>query len=113
MAEIFTAMADYLGSAAWYSNLTLTELGKDGDEIAGRIVGALAVWNTLAPYIGMMDKPLDDRIEATIEQLLTGVKTNIRGKAVLTPDSAALATVKISSNALAAELRTAAGLFRD
>jgi len=113
MAEIFTAMSDYLGSAAWYSNLTLTELGKDGDEIAGRIVGALAVWNTLAPYIGMMDKPLDDRIEATIEQLLTGVKTNIRGKAVLTADSAALATVKISSNALAAELRTAAGLFRD
>ncbi|TLP46890.1 hypothetical protein FDK21_07675 [Cohaesibacter sp. CAU 1516] len=113
MAEIFTAMADYLGSAAWHSNLTLTELGKDGDEIAGRIVGTLAVWNTLAPYIGMMDKPLDNRIEATIDQLLTGVKSHIRGKAVLTADSKDLIAVQISANRLATEFNQAAGLFKD
>ncbi len=113
LADIFTAMADYLAGPAWYSNLTLSEAGKDGDEIAGRIVGTLAVWNTLAPYIGMMDKPLDNRIEASIDQLLLDVKTHIRSKESLNADSAELAIIKISSNALAASFRQASDLFKD
>ena len=113
LANIFTAMAEYLGSSAWYSNLTLSEAGKDGDEIAGRIVGTLAVWNTLAPYIGMMDKPLDTQIEASIDQLLQDVKMHIRGKKTLSADSAALDSVKLSSNALAANFQKAANLFKN
>ena len=111
MAEILSNMSDYLAGSAWYENLTLTEVGRDGQEVSARLVGALGVWNNLAPYIGLMDKEIDTAIEAAIDHLLRDMRRNTRNKPVLAPDGPEIAALKASSSALAVELKRAAGLF--
>lgn len=112
MTGILQAMADYLAGPGWYSDLSLTEAGRDGEEVSARIVGTLAIWRNVEPYVGLTSAEVDDAVNAAIDTLLRDLRRNTRNKPVLPPDSAEIAALRASTAALAAELRRAAALFR-
>ncbi|TCP39877.1 hypothetical protein [Rhodovulum marinum] len=112
MIGILEAMADYLAGPGWYSDLSLTDVGRDGEEVSARIVGALAIWRNVEPYVGLTSAEVDDAVNAAIDTLLRDLRRNTRNKPVLAADSAEIAALRSSTEALAAELYRAADLFR-
>ena len=111
MALSLENMAHYLEGPAWYSNLSLTEMGKDGEEVAARLVGALAIWHNIEAYVGMANQEIDGAINASIDLLLRDMRRNTRNKPVLEADSKEIARLRKSAAALADNLHRAAALF--
>ncbi len=111
MAEQLGLMADYLDSGAWAEDLVLTEYGMDVDMVADRIVGTMALWNNIEPYVGLTDQTVDDAINAASQTLLRTLRRQTRDVEVLDPESAVMTDLSTAASALATELRRAALLF--
>ena len=111
LAELLTDIGSYLESDAWLQDLTLTDAGLDGEEVSARIIGTLAVWRNIEPFVGMRSQEIDDAINLATNKLLRDVRRNTRGKEVLAEDSTEIETIRISATAAAAEFRRAAELF--
>lgn len=111
--ELLTDMATYLESDAWHQNLSLAGLGLDGKEVSARVIGTLAVWRNIEPFVGLRSAEIDAAVNATSDRLLRDVRRNTRRKADLPADSAEIATIRTSAIAVAAELRRAAALFQE
>ncbi|MEL6598606.1 MAG: hypothetical protein AAGK98_05150 [Pseudomonadota bacterium] len=112
LAELLSDMATYLDSPAWHSDLSLTAAGMDGKEVSARVVGTLAVWRNIEPFVGMRSAEIDTAVNAASDRLLRDVRRNTRRKEVLAPDSAEIETIRASAAQVAHELRRAAGLFQ-
>jgi len=111
MSEQLGAMAAYLDSGAWAEDLVLTEFGMDGSVVADRIVGTIALWRNVEPYVGLTSPEIDDAINARAQSLLRTLRRETRDMDRLEPQGAARARLTEAARALAAELRRAAGLF--
>lgn len=111
LAELFLDMAQYLESDAWHTKLSMTEAGLDGQEVAARIVGTMAVWRNVEPFVGLRNQEIDDSVNASINRLLRDTRRNTRGKKVLASDSKEIAIIKKAASQVASDLRLAAGLF--
>lgn len=104
-------LAAFLDSPAWYEDLTLTAAGRDGEEVSARIVGALAAWRKIEPYVGLTDQDIDDAINDAMNGLMREVRRRSRGAAVMSADGAEVAAIAVPAAALAVEFRRAADLF--
>ncbi len=111
MAEQLTLVADYLGGGAWSEDLALAEFGLEGEEVAARIVGAMAIWRNVEPYVGLTDPEVDAAINVAAEQVLRTLRLEMRPDAPLAAQEAELATLRARTETLAAEFRRAADLF--
>lgn len=111
LGEQLGLMAAYLESGAWAEDLVLTEYGMDGDVMADRIVGTIALWRNVEPYVGLTSPEVDDAINAAAQNLLRTLRRRTRGMERLDPQSAVLAELTTAADALAAELRKASALF--
>lgn len=111
MTEQLTLIADYLESGDWAEGFHLTTFGRDGEEVAARIVGTMSLWRNIEPYVGLVDPVLDGRINAASEQLLRTLRRNTRGDGALAPDGPELTEIRARAETLAAEFRNAAALF--
>ncbi len=111
MTEQLTMIADYLESGDWGTGLHLTELGRDGEEVSARIVGTMALWHNIEPYVGLTSPEIDDAINAAVVPLLKAVRFTARELEVLDPNGPEMADLTAKANALAAEFRRAAALF--
>lgn len=111
MTEQLTIIADYLESGDWATRLELTEFGRDGEEVAARIVGAVALWRNVEPYVGLTNPEIDGAINDASRELLRTVVRRARRAEVLAPGGEELAALKEAADALAAEFRRAAALF--
>ncbi|MEL6679204.1 MAG: hypothetical protein AAFQ51_10880 [Pseudomonadota bacterium] len=111
LAELLTDMATYLESSAWYDDLSMTSVGKDGEEVSARVIGTLAVWRNIEAFVGMRSPEIDDAINVAADRLLRDVRRNTRRKEVLLPDGAEIATIRASATQVATELRRGASLF--
>lgn len=111
MSEQLGMMADYLESGAWAEDLVLTEFGMDGVVIADRIVGTIALWRNIEPYVGLANQEIDNAINAASQQLLRSLRRQTRGMEVLDPAGPELAEITAAANTLAAEFRRASALF--
>ncbi len=113
LAELLSDMATYLASNAWYQDLTLTSAGQDGEEVSSRIIGTLAVWRNVEPFVGLRSPEIDASINAAINTLLRDVRRNTRGKALLPENSDEIETIRRSARIAAAEFKRAAQLFSE
>jgi hypothetical protein len=111
MAEQLGLMADYLESGAWAEDLVLTDYGMDSAVMADRIVGTVALWRNIEPYVGITSPEIDDAINAATQTLLRTLRRETREMERLDPNGRVLAELTAASAALAAELRRAAALF--
>ncbi|MEL6920847.1 MAG: hypothetical protein AAFO77_07445, partial [Pseudomonadota bacterium] len=111
MTEQLSLIADYLDSASWADDFNLTEFGRDGEEVAARIVGAMSIWRNIEPYVGLADPQIDAAINDASRNLLRTMRMNTRGDAPLDPTGTALSEIKIAAQALSVEFRKAATLF--
>lgn len=110
MVEQLTMMAHYLEGDGWHTDLPLagTDLGRD--ELSARIVGVLALWRNIEPYIGLTDPEVDRAINVATDDLLLAMRRT-RGDTALDMQSEGWTQVRAKADGLAAELRRAAGLF--
>lgn len=113
LSELLTDMALYLESPAWHSDLSFTEAGLDGAEVSGRVVGTLAVWRNVEPFVGLKSQEIDDAVNAASNMLLRDVRRQTHRKEVLSPESDEIAIIRASADAVAVELRRAAALFQE
>ena len=111
MAEQLSLVADYLDSGAWGRDFALTEFGRDTEEVAARIVGALSLWRNVEPYVGLANPEIDAAVNAEAEQLLRTLRLETRRTGALDPEGAEMAVLRARAEALAAEFRRAAALF--
>ncbi|MEL6913196.1 MAG: hypothetical protein AAFP13_01715 [Pseudomonadota bacterium] len=111
LSEQLAMVADYLESAAWGSDLVLTEHGRDADVLADRIVGAVALWRNVEPYVGLTSPEVDDAINAASTNLLRTMRRGLQGVERIEPESALLADLTVAASNLAAEFRRASALF--
>lgn len=111
MAEQLGLIADYLEGASWADDFNLTAHGRDGEEVAARIVGAMSLWRNVEPYVGLAAPEVDNAINAAAEQLLRTLRRTTRGATVLEPDGPELAQIKAAAKTLADEFRRAVPLF--
>ena len=111
MTRLLRKMAEYLEGDAWHSDLVFGQLRSAGEEISARIVGVLAIWRYIEPYVGTTSPEIDDDINAAIDLLLRDLRRNTRSKAELAPESREIAALAAATAALATELRRAAALF--
>ena len=111
MAEQLGMMAEYLDSGAWADDLVLTEFGMDSTVVADRIVGTIALWRNVEPYVGLTSPEIDDAINAGAQTLLRTLRSETRDTDRLDPESDVVAQLTEAARALAADLRRAAGLF--
>lgn len=111
MTEQLTLVADYLYSGVWATGFALTEFGRDTEEVAARIVGALSLWRNIEPYVGLADPEIDAAVNAASEQLLRTLRLETRRTGTLDPDGAEMTALRERADALAAEFRRAAALF--
>ncbi len=111
MAEQLTLMADYLDGGSWAEDFNLTAFGRDGEEVAARIVGTMSLWRNIEPYVGLTDPEIDRAINDASQQLLRTLRRVIREGGALDPDGPELAQIAAKAEILAAEFRRAAGLF--
>ncbi len=111
MAEQLTVIADYLDSGAWAENLTLAEFGREGEEVAARIVGTMALWKNVEPYVGLTDPQVDAAINAAARNLLRTLRVVTRSSATLEPAGADIQRLEAAAKDLAVEFRRAAALF--
>lgn len=111
MAEQLGLVGAFLDGGAWAQDLTLTAFDRDGEEVAARIVGAMALWRNLEPYVGLRDPALDAEINHAARELLRTLRRVTRGVGVLAPDGPELAAIQDAASTLAARMRRAAALF--
>ena len=111
MVEQLTAMADYLDGTEWHEGLNLSQVGRDGEELQARLVGAITLWRNLEPYVGLISPQIDDSINAASDHMLRDMRRFVRGGASLDVETPELTRLAASAKALAAELRRAAALF--
>ena len=111
MAEQLGMMADYLESGAWAEDLVLTEFGMDGEVVANRIVGTIALWRNVEPYVGLTNQEIDNAINAASEQLLRTLRRQTRDMQALDPDGEVLANLTAAADTLAEEFHRASALF--
>lgn len=111
MAEQLTIVADYLESDAWTQGLAGEGYGRDGDVVSARLVGAVALWRNVEPYVGLIAPEIDDAINDASEQVLRTVVRRVRRARVIEASGEELAALRPLTDALAAEFRRAAALF--
>jgi hypothetical protein len=111
LAEQLGLMASYLESASWAEDMVLTEYGMDGAVLADRLVGTLALWRNIEPYVGITSPEIDDTINAASQNLLRTLRRGMRDMDQLEADSAFMTDLTAAADALAVELRRAAALF--
>lgn len=111
LAEQLSLIADYLEGGSWSEGLTLTDLGRDGEEVAARIVGAMSIWRNVEPYVGLTDREIDGAINAAAQNLLRTLRRETRGAGALDPEGPELAAIDAAAEVLAVEFRRAAALF--
>ena len=111
LAEQLRLMADYLGGGAWADDLPLTEFGMDGTVVADRIVGTLALWRNIEPYVGITDPEIDAAINAASRTLLRTLRFEMRDVERLEGDGPVREKLAVAAEALADELRRASALF--
>ena len=111
MAELLTIMADYLEGGAWSRDFALTDFGRDGEEVSARLVGVLALWRNVEPYVGLQSAEIDGAINAAVEALLRDMRRHARGKEVLADGGEDLKILRAAATTLAGELRRAVALF--
>jgi hypothetical protein len=111
LSEQLSLIADYLEGGEWAEELTLGDLGRDGEEVAARIVGAISIWRNVEPYVGLTDQEVDDAINAASQQLLRTLRRETREAGALHPEGPELMSIGAAAEALAAEFRRAAALF--
>lgn len=111
MTEQLALIADYLEDGTWAEGFSLTEFGRDGEELAARIVGAMALWRNIEPYVGLADKEIDTAINAKSRDLLRTMRTHTRSMDTFASDSPELEEIKAAALALSAEFRKASELF--
>ncbi|MEL6435192.1 MAG: hypothetical protein AAFP99_00220 [Pseudomonadota bacterium] len=111
MSEQLSLIADYLDEASWAEDFTLTQFGRDGEELAARIVGAMSLWRNIEPYVGVANQEIDKAINARSRNLLRTMRMNTRGVETLDVEGAEVAEIKQAAKELAVEFRRAAGLF--
>lgn len=111
MTEQFMIIADYLESGAWGTDLTLTAYGMDVDVVAHRIVGTMALWGNVEPYVGMANPEIDGAINAASQTLLRTLRRDTRGLQTVEADSHVMQDLRAAAAALGAEFRRAAALF--
>ncbi|MEM7694166.1 MAG: hypothetical protein AAF318_06930 [Pseudomonadota bacterium] len=111
MSEQLSLMADYLEEGAWARDFNLTAHGRDGEEVAARIVGTLSLWRNIEPYVGLRNAEIDGAINAAAEQLLRTLRRTTRQRGALDPSGPELAAITAKARQLAAEIRRAAALF--
>jgi len=112
MAEQLLAMAGYLEGFHWFSDLKLTAIGRDVEEVQTRLVGAMVLWRNLEPYVGIVSPEIDDQINLGSEQVLRNTRRLSRSPAPLRADSPEITALNASAKALAVDLRRAADLFK-
>lgn len=111
MSEQLGLIAEYLEGGAWSEGFALTEFGRDGEEVAARIVGTMSLWRNLEPYVGLTSPEIDAAINAAAEQLLRTLRRETRKKGELRTDGPELAAIKQAADTLAVEFRRASVLF--
>ena len=111
LSEQLSLIADYLEGRDWAEGLTLTDLGRDGEEVAARIVGAISIWRNVEPYVGLTDPEVDEAINAASERLLRTLRRETREAGALDPEGPELTAIGAAAGALAGEFRRAAALF--
>jgi len=111
MSEQLSTIADYLEGDTWAKDLSLTDFGLDGDVVAARIVGTVALWRNVEPYVGLIDPELDTAINGAARELLRTLRRETRSAASLAEDGPELTAIKERAHALATEFRRAAALF--
>ncbi|MEL7126110.1 MAG: hypothetical protein AAGK30_07765 [Pseudomonadota bacterium] len=111
MSEQLGFMATYLESGVWAEDLALTAFGRDGEEIAARIVGTMSLWRNIEPYVGLANPQLDAEINAGATQLLRTLRRSTRGTEPLAPGGPELTAIKEAATALAAHFRRASAIF--
>lgn len=111
MSEQLGMMAEYLESGAWAEDLVLTEFGMDSAVVADRIVGTIALWRNVEPYVGLTSPEIDDAINAGAQTLLRTLRRQTRDMDRLDPEGDTLAQLTEAAQSLAADFRRAAGLF--
>lgn len=111
MSEQLTLMADYLDGGAWASDFTLTDFGRDGEEVAARIVGTMSLWRNIEPYVGLANPEIDRDINAAAQQLLRTLRQQTRAPGALSPDGPEIMAIRAKATVLAEQFRRAAALF--
>ena len=111
LAEQLRAVADYLEGGAWAEGLVLAAEGRDREEVAARLVGAMTLWRNVEPYVGLRDPAVDADINAAVETLLRTLRLGERQPGPLKPDGPELGALRVAAQALAAEFRRASALF--
>lgn len=111
LSEQLQIVADYLEGGAWSRDLALADLGRDREEVAARLVGALSIWRNLEPYVGLAAPEIDDEINAAAEALLRTLRLGERQPGPLTEDGPELMALRDRAAAVAAGFREAAALF--
>lgn len=111
MTEQLGLVADYLEGGTWAEGLALTELGRDPEEVAARLVGALSLWRNVEPYVGLANPEIDAAINREAERLLRTLRLETRRTGTLDPAGAEMAALRERASTLAAEFRRAASLF--
>lgn len=110
LSELLITMADYLEGGAWSDDLMLVEHGRGDEELSARLVGLLAIWGNIEPYIGMRSPEIDDAINAGKDALLRDLR-DVRRQDALDADGPEIQALSASASDLAIELRRAAELF--
>ena len=111
MSEQLALIADYLEGTTWAQDFSLTEFGRDGEELAARIVGAMALWRNIEPYVGLANQEIDNAINAKSRDLLRTMRRHTRSIEAFPVDSPELAEIKAAASALSVEFRKASALF--
>jgi len=111
MSEQLGLVAEYLESGAWGRDLTLAPFGRDGEEVAARIVGAMTLWRNIEPYVGLTDPEIDAAINTSATNLLRTLRRETRGTGQLAADGPELNAIRDAALVLAAEFRRASALF--
>ena len=111
LAEQLRLMAEYLGGGVWADDLVLTEFGMDGAVVADRIVGTIALWRNIEPYVGITDPGVDAAINDASRTLLRTLRFEMRDVERLESDGAVREKLTVAAEALADELRRASALF--
>lgn len=110
LTELLVVIADYLDSPAWTQDLILTDLGRGGEEVSARLVGLLALWGNIEPYVGMRSTEIDDAINTRKDRLLRDLRSVVRMDTFDT-EASEIEALRISAGDLAEEFRRAAELF--
>ncbi len=111
MSEQLSLMADYLESRAWAESFALSQFGRDGEEVAARIVGVMSLWRNIEPYVGLLSPEIDDAINSNATTLLRTLRRETRTPGAVQPDGPEMTAIATAADALSAEFRRAAALF--